>query len=307
MKQETVKMTTSKELATQEPTPQPLGAITIGEYRTNRQLLLQVMQQEMKPGVDYGISPGTDKPALWKPGAEKLVSMFCFAPSFTYTCELHEDRHRTYTVKCTLKHRGTETFLGDADAVCSTMESRYTNRKDPLAVVNPADYFNTAMKIGGKRSLIAAVLFVTGASDIFTQDMDDDEGNGKGANGSATSPAGAFTRGGRGTDTPGDQKAAAGLWTGTLGSVTAKTFKKDGRDEEYFILGLMDGRSASTFDTKIAALAREAKGQIVKMGTKTGKKASFFNVDSFEVLGHKPDSKPKESDPLEHEPDDIPF
>lgn len=39
---------------------------------------------------------------------------------------------------------------------------------------NPADYFNTALKIATKRSLVNAIVTATAASDIFTQDIDDD-------------------------------------------------------------------------------------------------------------------------------------
>jgi hypothetical protein len=38
---------------------------------------------------------------------------------------------------------------------------------------NPADEYNTVLKMANKRSLVAAVLNVTAASDIFTQDLED--------------------------------------------------------------------------------------------------------------------------------------
>jgi hypothetical protein len=38
---------------------------------------------------------------------------------------------------------------------------------------NPADYYNTCLKIGKKRSLVDATLTATAASDIFTQDIED--------------------------------------------------------------------------------------------------------------------------------------
>jgi hypothetical protein len=278
------------------------------------------MHQEMKPGIDYGVTPGTSgKPSLWKPGAEKLVSMFAFAPSFKDECERQDGGHRTYTIKCTLKHRGTETFLGDGDAVCSTLETKYASRKaegDRRIPNNPADFYNTAMKMGAKRALVAAVLFVTAASDIFTQDLDDDEENGKGAAGRASGHQGAFSRGGGGVDTPGgieSAKSAAGAWTGTLAAVQVKTYKdKEGKGQEYYILALRDGRSASTFNAEMAAAARGATGGIVKMVTKAGKKAGFFNCDSFEVLTAPSKEEPKgqqqQQDPdLERAPDDIPF
>jgi len=38
---------------------------------------------------------------------------------------------------------------------------------------DPADYFNTAIKMSNKRAFVGAVLFATAASDIFTQDIED--------------------------------------------------------------------------------------------------------------------------------------
>lgn len=43
---------------------------------------------------------------------------------------------------------------------------------------NPADYYNTVLKMAKKRSLVDAVLTVTAASDIFTQDIEDFADNG---------------------------------------------------------------------------------------------------------------------------------
>lgn len=43
---------------------------------------------------------------------------------------------------------------------------------------NPADYYNTCLKMGCKRSLVDVVLKVTAASDIFTQDVEEMQENG---------------------------------------------------------------------------------------------------------------------------------
>jgi hypothetical protein len=40
---------------------------------------------------------------------------------------------------------------------------------------NPADYYNTCLKMAKKRALVDACLTVTAASDIFSQDLDDDD------------------------------------------------------------------------------------------------------------------------------------
>jgi hypothetical protein len=65
-------------------------------------------------------------------------------------------------------------------------------------VANPdlADLYNTVLKMANKRSLVAAVLNVTAASDIFTQDLEDtDLANGHAAAGSGPSPIGSARRG----------------------------------------------------------------------------------------------------------------
>ena len=43
---------------------------------------------------------------------------------------------------------------------------------------NPADYYNTVKKMAKKRALVDAVLSATGASDVFTQDIEDLKANG---------------------------------------------------------------------------------------------------------------------------------
>ena len=40
---------------------------------------------------------------------------------------------------------------------------------------NPADYYNTALKMAKKRALVDACLTVTAASDIFSQDLEEDD------------------------------------------------------------------------------------------------------------------------------------
>jgi len=47
----------------------------------------QVKKALMKPGIDYGVIPGTDKPALLKPGTETLMRTFGLADS--YVLERH--------------------------------------------------------------------------------------------------------------------------------------------------------------------------------------------------------------------------
>jgi hypothetical protein len=65
-------------------------------------------------------------------------------------------------------------------------------------VPNPdlADQYNTVLKMANKRALVAAVLNVTAASDVFTQDLEDEE-----------EPATTTTRGGQGQPPAGEGQA----------------------------------------------------------------------------------------------------
>ena len=51
---------------------------------------------------------------------------------------------------------------------------------------NPADYYNTVLKMAKKRALVDAVLTATAASDIFTQDIEETSNNG--GNGGSNTP-----------------------------------------------------------------------------------------------------------------------
>src|SRR5579863_2134524 len=83
---------------------------------------------------------------------------------------------------CSEKEGGCKSKFADGDEV---IESQDTGR-----VANPdkADAYNTVLKMANKRSLVAAVLNVTAASDIFTQDLEDVADDGAGAAASREKP-----------------------------------------------------------------------------------------------------------------------
>jgi len=136
------------------------------------------------------VIPGTRKPSLWKPGAEKLCQAFRLEPQFETTSR--DDPNRTinwkkwdydkrkevegttrgyieYDSRCTLIHIPTgEVYTKNVSASCNNFEARYRS-------LSPYDVKNTLEKMSEKRSLVAAVLIGTAASDIFTQDLEDKE------------------------------------------------------------------------------------------------------------------------------------
>ena len=162
--------------------------LTADDLVQQTQKILQIKEKAMKEGVHYGIIPGTKKPSLWKPGSEKLCRAFKLTPQFETTSR--DDPNRTiswrkwnynerkeiegstmgyieYDSRCTLTHIPTgEVWAKNVSASCNNFESKYRS-------LNPYDVKNTLEKMSEKRSLVAAVLIGTGASDIFTQDLDD--------------------------------------------------------------------------------------------------------------------------------------
>jgi hypothetical protein len=88
----------------------------------------------LRSGVDFGVIPGSDKPALFKPGAEKMVSFFGLSPTFDdiatiedWTGEQHNgEPFFYYRQKCKL-YKG-ERVIATADGSCNSWEKKYRYR-----------------------------------------------------------------------------------------------------------------------------------------------------------------------------------
>ena len=92
----------------------------------------QVADEVMQDGVHYGQIPGTPRPSLWKPGAQKLGLAFHFAPKYTYLRQDLEGGHREYEVTCDLYKRGSMDFVGSGVGSASTLEARHRYRNARL-------------------------------------------------------------------------------------------------------------------------------------------------------------------------------
>lgn len=89
---------------------------------------LQGPTHDNPEGVHYGIVPGTKKPSLLKPGAEKIGMMFRLIPSYQIERLDLDNGHREYIVTCTLSHAPTGQIMGQGVGSCSSMESKYRYR-----------------------------------------------------------------------------------------------------------------------------------------------------------------------------------
>jgi hypothetical protein len=102
--------------------------LTAQEIKSQVQLIQEVMQAVMQEGYHYGVIPGTERPTLLKPGAEKLTTTFRLAPLLHVETRELGNGHREYQVRCTLVHIPTERVYGEGVGSCSTLESRYRYR-----------------------------------------------------------------------------------------------------------------------------------------------------------------------------------
>lgn len=125
-----------------------------------------LVQKNLKQDTDYGIIPGTKKPTLLKPGAEKIIMLLGLRSEFDIVRETRDFERGffQYQIKCKLYHG--DILITEGMGACNTKESRYKN----------ADGFsidNTVLKMAKKRAMVDASLMVGSLSDIFTQDIED--------------------------------------------------------------------------------------------------------------------------------------
>lgn len=126
----------------------------------------QVIQNTLHQNHDYGVIPGTDKPTLLKPGAEKILMTMGLRSEFEIVDSTRdfEKGFFQYQVRCKLL-RG-DMVITEGLGACNTRERKYLK-------MDPYTMDNTVLKMAKKRALVDAALLVASLSDIFTQDLED--------------------------------------------------------------------------------------------------------------------------------------
>jgi hypothetical protein len=96
-----------------------------------------IVRANMKDGQDFGTIPGTSKPTLLKPGAEKITKLLGLADKYEIVSEI-EDWNKPlfyYKLKCSLISVKTGVLITEGFGSCNSMESKYrwrdTKRKCP--------------------------------------------------------------------------------------------------------------------------------------------------------------------------------
>lgn len=208
-------MANNKKKDTLAPLPDELGILdpkyvekTLEAYSK----ISAVVKAKLHDGHDYGIIPGTKKPTLYKPGAEKVIKIFGLADTYEIV-EQQVDWEKPffhYLIKCTLRSISTGNIISEGMGSCNSMEDRFRWRwlypnelsaehlaedGKPLATLKSKKFFserqkrwyiqyrvenenihtlvNTILKMAEKRALLGVTLHACRLSDLFTQDMED--------------------------------------------------------------------------------------------------------------------------------------
>lgn len=106
----------------------------VADAIARRDAIVAFTRQIMVVNTDYGVIPGTDKPTLLKPGAEKLCTLFGLAPVFEvvesitdWTGADHNGEPFFYFhYRCKLM-RG-DWPIGSGEGSCNSMEAKYRYR-----------------------------------------------------------------------------------------------------------------------------------------------------------------------------------
>jgi hypothetical protein len=175
-------------------------SLTAADIRAQVNLIQDVMRSVMIEGTHYGKIPGTQSMSLYKPGAEKLMATFRLGSDVDVD-DLGENGEVHYRVKYKILSPDGR-LLGVGVGECSSQEDKYAWRRpvcdkefdiapenqrrikfakgdrgtfyeNKQVRTNPFDVRNTVLKMAKKRAMVDAVLTVTAASDIFTQDIED--------------------------------------------------------------------------------------------------------------------------------------
>lgn len=161
----------------------------------------------LKEKLDYGVIPWVSKPSLFKPGAEKLRVAYGLGVEITRTGEILNLEADFYDVNylATIKDRNGN-IIAQCEGSANTHEDKYRyawipadkpatkEEEDNLKALkqgkrskpngswqwmqkaeasNRISLKNTIQKMAQKRAFVWAILMATGASEFFTQDVED--------------------------------------------------------------------------------------------------------------------------------------
>ncbi len=100
---------------------------------TEREQLIKDLREMLVEGTDYGVIPGTEKPTLLLPGAQKVCAYFGYVPRYTFDVAIedwsgaqHGEPLFYYRLVCDLEKDGKR--VGSGLGSCNSWETKYRFR-----------------------------------------------------------------------------------------------------------------------------------------------------------------------------------
>ena len=103
-------------------------ALTAKQVTQQVRLIQQIMRDHMREGEHYGTIPGTKKPTLYQPGAQKLCLLFRLDLRPTVTHRIIEDDFIFYEIRVDVYHIPTGLHVSSGMGSCSSREEKYAYR-----------------------------------------------------------------------------------------------------------------------------------------------------------------------------------
>lgn len=127
----------------------------------------------LKRDTDFGVIPKTKRPSLFKSGAEKVCMGYGLLQQYELVHMTEGDAKNPifrYVFKCNLVKvvNGKEYVLSCGFGSANTAEKRN-------GFNGAYDADNGTIKMAQKRALVAAAIAISGLSDVFTQDMENED------------------------------------------------------------------------------------------------------------------------------------
>lgn len=176
----------SQELSTQTNLSVTLAGNAVVALNNQRAQLKDFIKSQLSEGSDYGIIPGVKNPSLFKPGAEKLCNIFQLGSRIQNTEKTidFEKNFAMFEITVELFHLPTGKPISQCTGIANSQEVKFRSRskyewkngarkkvgEEPTPI---GDLLNTLTKMAQKRAYVGATLIATGASDFFTQDVED--------------------------------------------------------------------------------------------------------------------------------------
>lgn len=152
-----------------------------------------LVQKVLKPGIDYGLHPGTNSQALKDPGANTIINAFGCYPKAEILFREVSDVKISHVFDIALISRDDGLIKGTGTGACTTMETKYGYRgvTDPEAygydretlktrtrdgreqyrITNPewSELENTILKMARKRAEVDAAMALPGVSRFLAE------------------------------------------------------------------------------------------------------------------------------------------